>query len=77
MKSILAALLLAGCMAGVTTEIPVEYARCEEYRAWEPDFCSAYYVWVPPSYTVRGYWEPGRWQPRPGYRRPIVHDHRR
>lgn len=77
MKALALTLLLAGCIAEVSSQIPFEYNRCLEYRTWEPEFCQRYYYWVGPSYSVYGYWHPGHWEPRPGYHTPFVRDHRR
>ena len=67
--------LWAGCIAAVqTAPIPPGYEYCEYQTAYSPS-CNDYYYWVGPSYTVYGYWHPGHWAPRPGYR--SVRDHRR
>lgn len=78
MKALLLSLALSGCIAEIqSSPIPPGYEFCEYQTAYSPR-CEDYYFWVPGSYTVYGYWHPGHWEPRPGYRHaPIVRDHRR
>jgi len=76
-RALLLSLILTGCITEVGPQpVPPGYAYCLDQRYWDP-YCEHYYIWTRDSYTVDGRWVPGYWRVRPGYRPPIVRDHRR